>query len=179
MCFGCGRWNAPGEWFNHGEFCPFVNVLPAGLDPQHIIYECLQGAGVPVERTLPNLTGTVEGGQRGKGELPQFPWEAYGNAIIGIDDYVIEQIRKTYRKLSQNHENSPEEIYEVAGELHELFLGKGYNIRVNPVPWNEATSTIQRARDSLRIRDFPFDYFPENENVDDGGRYKIALTQIK
>ena len=179
MCFGCGRWNAPGEWFNHGEFCPFVNVLPAGLDPQHIIYECLQGAGVPVERTLPNLTGTVEGGQRGKGELPQFPWEAYGNAIIGIDDYVIEEIRKTYRKLSQNHENSPEEIYEVAGELHELFLGKGYNIRVNPVPWNEATSTIQRARDSLRIRDFPFDYFPENENVDDGGKYKIALTQIK
>ena len=177
MCFGCGRWNAPGHWFNHGEFCPFVNVLPAELDPQHIIYECLQGAGVPVERTLPNLTGTVEGGHRGKGEMPQFPWEAYGNAIIGIDDYVIEEIRKTYRKLSQNHENSPEEIYSVAGDLHELFLGKGYNIRVNPVPWNEATTTIQRARESLRIRDFPFDYLPENENVGDGGNYKITLTQ--
>ena len=134
---------------------------------------------MPVERPLPNLTGTVEGGQRGKGELPQFPWEAYGNAIIGIDDYVIDEIRKTYRKLSQNHENSPEEIYRIAGELQELFLGKGYNIRVNPVPWNEARANIQRAKNSQRIRDFPFDYFPENENVEDGGKYKNTLTQIK
>ena len=179
MCFGCGRWNAPGQWFNHGDFCPFVNVLPADLSPQHIIYECLQGAGVPVERTLPNLTGTVEGGQRGKGELPQFPWEAYGNAIIGIDDYVIEEIRKTYRKLTKNHENTQEEIYQVAGDLHELFLGKGYNIRVNPVPWNEARTTIQRARESLRVRDFPFDYLPENENVEERPKYQVTLTQIK